>query len=114
MLDLEYAPLPPPEPEVVPDPTPVLQLRPGGGIENVKERIYVFFNRHLKVSPKYTTTHDVELHLESLTILGIMYYKPFLSQNVFELFFFFFKVCRSSMSQLKALIFRKEEICVPH
>jgi hypothetical protein len=52
MPDLEYAPLPPPEPVVIPDPLPVLQPRPCGGIENVKERIYVFFNRHLKVSPK--------------------------------------------------------------
>jgi hypothetical protein len=48
----------------------VQQPRPDGGLQNVKERVYVFLNRYLKVSPKYSTTHDGELHCESLTISG--------------------------------------------
>jgi hypothetical protein len=64
MPALVYAPIPPPEPEVIPDPPPVQQPHPDGGLQNVKERVYVFLNRYLKVSPKYSTTHDGELHRE--------------------------------------------------
>jgi hypothetical protein len=39
---------------------PMLQPRLDGG--NVKERVYVFLNRHLNISPKYSTTHDGEIH----------------------------------------------------
>jgi hypothetical protein len=70
MPALVYAPIPPPEPEVIPDPPPVLQPRPDGGLQNVKERVYVFMNRYLKISPKYSTTHDGVLHRVSLTISG--------------------------------------------
>jgi hypothetical protein len=50
----------------------VLQPRTGGGIENVKELIFRFFCRHLKVSPQYTSTRDENTysHRVSITIAG--------------------------------------------
>ncbi|EFX77311.1 hypothetical protein DAPPUDRAFT_106275 [Daphnia pulex] len=73
------APIPVPEPVVIPAPPPVLQPRTGGGIENVKELIFRFFCRHLKVSPQYTSTRDENTysHRVSITIAGL----PELDEN---------------------------------
>jgi hypothetical protein len=56
----------------VPAPPPVQQPRTGGGIENVRELIYRFFCRHLKVSPEYTSTRDENSysHRVSITVAG--------------------------------------------
>jgi hypothetical protein len=77
--------------------------------ENVKERVYVFLNRHLNISLKYSTTHEGEIHRVTLTISGNLYYKTIPSNILILIFFWFAGI--GDLSGMRSTINRTHNVC---